>query len=188
MHRPYEQQIMTPFQLYEWARENIPGVHFCFCSTEEYERQNIFLETRFERTRTIPGTRKLHSFIPVSKDTLMTRIYSFSSDTKKDRVTKLPGDLELDKVSGFVTCSYNSQWWLGCVLETYSETVEISLSLLHPPGPSRSFKYPSIPLIITLPLAAILIKVAPHTRTGRVYTMTQKESKTTVDKFETRKP
>ena len=49
----------------------------------------------------------------------MTRIYSFSSDTKKDRVTKLPGDLELDEVSGFVTCSYNSQWWLGCVLETY---------------------------------------------------------------------
>ena len=115
---------MTPFQLYEWARENIPGVHFCICSTEEYERQNISLETRFEHTRMIPGTRKLHSFIPVSKE---TRIYSLSSDARKDHVTKLPGDLELDEVSGFVT-SYNSQWWLGCGLETYSETVEISLS------------------------------------------------------------
>ena len=38
LHRPYEQQIMTPFQLYEWARESILGVHFCICSTEAYER------------------------------------------------------------------------------------------------------------------------------------------------------
>ena len=87
----------------------------------------------------IPGTSKLHSFIPVSMDTLQTRIYSFSNDARKDRVIKLPGDLELDEISGFATCSYNSQWWLGCVLETCSETVEVSLSLLHPPGPFSSF-------------------------------------------------
>ena len=88
LHRPYEHQIMTPFQLYQWAIENIPGVHFCNCSTEEYERQKIFLQTRFEQTRTIPGTRKLHCFIPISKDTLRTRIYSYSTFTGEDRVSK----------------------------------------------------------------------------------------------------
>ena len=41
----------------------------------------------FEQTRTIPGTRKLHSFIPISKDTLRTRIYSSSTITREDRVT-----------------------------------------------------------------------------------------------------
>ena len=35
LHRPYKQQIMTPFQLYEWARENIPGVNFCICSMRD---------------------------------------------------------------------------------------------------------------------------------------------------------
>ena len=140
--------------------DNVPGVHFCYCSTEEYERQKIFLQTRFEQT--IPGTRKLYSFIPISKDALRTRIYSFSTITREDRVTKLPGDLELEEVSGFVTCLYNSQWWLGCVLEIHTEEVQISLTLLHPPGPSRSYKYPDVPVIITSPLTEILIKVCPR--------------------------
>ena len=153
--------------------DNVPGVHFCSCSTEEYERQ-IFLQTQFEQTRTIPGKCKLHSFIPISKDTLRTRIYSFSTITRENCVTKLPGDLELDEVSGFVTCSYNSQWWLGCVLEMHTKEVQISLSLFHSPGPSRSYEYPDVPVIVTLPLTEILIKVCPRSQTGHVYTLTQR--------------
>ena len=82
-------------------------------------------------------------------------------------------------------CSYNSQWWLGCVLAAHSKAVQISLTLSHPPGP-RSYKYPDVPVIITLPHTEILIKVCPHSRTRHVYTLTQKETKATVDKFETR--
>ena len=37
LQHPYEHQIITPFQLYQWAMENVPGVHFCYCSTEEAE-------------------------------------------------------------------------------------------------------------------------------------------------------
>ena len=136
--------------------------------------------------RTIPGMYKLHSFILISKNTLRTRIYSSSTITRKDRVTKLSGDLELEEVSGFVTCSYDRQWWLGCVLETHTEAVQISLTLLHPPGPSRSYKYPDVPVIVALPLTEILIKVCPRSRTKRVYTLTHKETKATADKFETR--
>ena len=68
------------------------------------------------------GTHKLHS---ISKDTL--RICSFSTITRENCATKLPavGDLELEEVSGFVTCSYNSQWWLGCVLETHQRSTDI---------------------------------------------------------------
>ena len=33
-------------------------------------------------------------------------------------------------------------------------------------------------------LTEILIKVCPHSQTGRVYTLTQKETKDTADKFE----
>ena len=177
LQHPYEHQVMTPSQLYQWVVDNVPGVHFCYCSTEEYERQKIFLQTRFEQKKTIPGTRKLHSFVPISKDTLRTRIYSSSIITREDRVTVLPGDLELEEVPEFVTCSYNSEWWLGCVLETYTEEVQVSLTLLPPSGPSRSYKYPDVPVIVTLPLTEILIKVCPRSQTGRVYTLIQKEIK-----------
>ena len=48
------------------------------------------------------------------------------------------------------------------------------------------YKYPDVPVIVTLPLTEILIKVCPRSRTGRVYTLIQKEIKTAVDKFEIR--
>ena len=44
LQRPYEDQIMMPFQLYEWASKNIPSVTFVYCTTEEYEREKSFLE------------------------------------------------------------------------------------------------------------------------------------------------
>ena len=42
--------IGTLFQFYQWAVDNVLGVHFCYCSTEEYERQKIILQTQFEQT------------------------------------------------------------------------------------------------------------------------------------------
>ena len=59
----------------------------------------------------------------------------------------------------------------------------MEVSLLHPSGPSRSYRYPTIAMIVTLRLSNILVKVDPHTRTGRTYTITQKEKKTTAEKF-----
>ena len=42
--------IGTLFQFYQWAVDNVLGIHFCYCSTEGYERQKIFLQTWFEQT------------------------------------------------------------------------------------------------------------------------------------------
>ena len=56
LQRAYQDQILTPIQLYHWAKDNIPGVNFFYCSTEEYERQKLFLECRFLQSKTIPGT------------------------------------------------------------------------------------------------------------------------------------
>ena len=81
--------IGTLFQFYQWAVDNVPGVHFCYCSTEEYERQKISYK------------------------------------------------LGLNK---------------------------------HIPSGS----YPDVPVIVTLPLTEILIKACPCSRTGHVYTLTQR--------------
>ena len=173
---------MTPFQLFQWASESIPTVTFNFCSTEEYENEKAHLEQRFQKSKTIPGTRSLHSFVPTSKDTILTKRYSLSNVSREERVTALASDLELDQVSGYVTCVHNNQWWVACVLKTDSESLEVKLSLLHPHGPCHSFKYPSVPDALTLPLRDILTPVKPRTTTGRVYTISQKESKTASDK------
>ena len=60
------------------------------------------------------------------------------------KVTKQESELEIDMISGFVTCSYDREWWLACVLEVDAENLEVKVSFLHPCGPT------SILLMLTL--------------------------------------
>ena len=59
----------------------------------------------------------------------------------------------------------------------------VKVSFLHPNGPSRSFRYPYTPDILNIPLSDILTKVDPRTVTGRVYTLTPKESRDALEKL-----
>ena len=120
----------------------------------------------------------MHTFIPKSSDTVSTKRYSFSQESKDQKVVKEPDDLDIYDVSGFVLCIHKGVWWLACVLEKDLDNSEVKLTLLHPHGPSRSFIYPSIPDIIALPVSDILSLVEPRTTTGRVYTISQKDSRT----------
>ena len=82
---------------------------------------------------------------------------------------------------------YSRQWWLGGVLETIIEAVQIFLTLLRPPGPSRSYKYHDIlVIIICVLLRKLLIKIDPCSWTRCVYALTQEETEATTDKSETR--
>jgi len=67
LQRTYDHQIMTPHQLYEWVSGNTPTIHFEFCTSEDYKRAEAFLQERFQKSRTIPGTQKLHCFVPLTK-------------------------------------------------------------------------------------------------------------------------
>ena len=185
LQRPYSEQIMTPRQLFEWASINIPTITFTYTSLEEYERQQIFLETRFQKARTIPGTHKYHSFVPISKDKVRTRYFSSSKISKEFYVSAQQNELDLDELSGFVTCCYDKQWWVACVLQidTDGEICTVRVAALHPHGPSSSFKYPTTRHILNLSIPDILTKVDPGTRTGRVYTLTSKESKNASEKL-----
>ena len=111
LQRPYDQQIMTPRQLFDWATTK---VYFDYCTTEDYEREQHYLEDRFKAARTIQGTRKLHSFVPISKEKLKVKSYSAS---KEVRITSCDSEMPEDKISGFVTCVVEQKWRLGCVLQ-----------------------------------------------------------------------
>ena len=128
LQKPYEEQIMTPFQLYEWASSNISGIFFDYCSVEEYESEKINLERRFENCRTIPGTRRLHYFVPQSRETVLTKRYSACSNSQVQRVTKASAELEMEEVTGYVTCIYGNQWWVAQVLEKDSGNDEFTFS------------------------------------------------------------
>ena len=135
-----------------------------------------FYEDHFQKSCTIAGIRSLHAFIPKSTDTMTTKRFSLSTTSKDVKVMKERGELEMEEVSGYVICIHNNQWWLGCVLEKDFENVQVQLSLFHPSGPSRSFRYPRASEIVTVPLFRVVLLVEPRTTTGRTYTIPQNVS------------
>lgn len=181
LQRPYDEQIMTARQLYEWAKTTIPAVSFSFCNMDDYRREENLLQKRFQSSRTIPGTRKLHSFIPLSRNRVSTRIYSSSPTAKEEMITVQEDELAPEEIHGFVTCLHKQQWWAGYVVKI--EDSEALIRLLHPHGPTPSFRYPVEEDIVRLSLGKVLTKINPRTTTGRVYTITKQESKSATQKL-----
>ena len=66
----------------------------------------------------------------------LSKVYSSSSISKVERVTIEEGDLVLEEMD-FLSCAYNDDWWLVCVLQVDEDREEISVSFLHPHSPSR---------------------------------------------------
>ena len=176
---------MTPRQLFDRASIDIPAVHFDYCSSTDYEVEQKNLEQQFMKALTIQGTRKLHSFIPISKDKLLVKAFSASSSCREERVTSTGDDLPTESISGFVTCMVDRKWWLACVLHLSLDESKVKLTLLHPSGLSSSFKYPPTKHIVTVATKNSLTTLNARTRTGRVYTLSKKEAKFASVKLDT---
>ena len=166
LQRPYNDQLMTPRQLFDWACSNIPAVYFGYRSNEDYKREKNSLEHRFQQSCTIPGTRKFHSFVPILDSTVQVKFYSLSDVSKKERVELAKNEIPPESIAGFVTCLHEENWSLACVLEVCSDNKEVKLTFLHPHGPSISFKYPEPQNILNIPTDDILTLVDPRTRSG----------------------
>ena len=56
LQRPYNDQLMMPRQLSDWASVNVPAAHFGYCSNEDYKSEQRILDQRFHQSRIISGT------------------------------------------------------------------------------------------------------------------------------------
>lgn len=59
-------QILTPAEFFAWAVKNIHGISFFFVSSEDIKQHELryALEERYSTSKTIPGTRSHHAFVP----------------------------------------------------------------------------------------------------------------------------
>ena len=152
-------------------------MNFHFTSFEDHEHEATFLGKRFEATRTIAGTHHLHCFRPISADKLEVREFSSSegkciecvfvnSNTTSNNVVNISTN------TGYVT----ADWWLAYVTNAMLESSEVEVSFLQPRGPSRSFKYPSLPDILVTSSRDVLAVVNPTTATGRSYVLSHAQA------------
>jgi hypothetical protein len=57
-------------------------------------------------------------------------------------------EYQVEDIRGYVTCKYDRKWCLVCVCVCVQvNDSEIELTFLHHSGPSKSFMYPSPPLV-----------------------------------------
>ena len=64
----------------------------------------------------------VHSFVLISKDKVRTRVFSYYSIPKEERVTSCESELPVEQILGFVTCYYNEHCWVACVLQLHADT------------------------------------------------------------------
>lgn len=176
LQRPYNEHILTPEDLFKFAVDNIANIDFEYCNVEDYEEAERKLMSRFVEAKAIVGTQKMHTYIPISENRLITKPFSSSDDMNTETVTTVdyitPTDLE-EITSGFVTVEYDKAWWLACILERIGN--EFKISFLHPKGPANSFFYPKPSDILIVPGSTFLQKVDPTTTTGRVYALSKSD-------------
>ena len=78
LQRPFEDQIQSAIELYEWAKGAIPSIHFQYVTTAEYEAEEILLRKRLESAITIVGTHSFHVYYPMHDkiNKLEVKVYS----------------------------------------------------------------------------------------------------------------
>ncbi|KAJ8685910.1 hypothetical protein QAD02_021703 [Eretmocerus hayati] len=78
LQRSSENQILTPHQLYVWAKEKFDNIEIYYSSKDEYLRAKEFLEIRFDSSKTVSGTLSYHS-VRVLEETGQLEFKKFSS-------------------------------------------------------------------------------------------------------------
>ena len=123
---------MTPRQLLEYSKENIAGVHFHYCTNEEYNSEGTLLEARFNSANTIVGTRGLNAFMPISLNQLEVKVYSTCAEARIVCVdTASQDNLTLESIRRFVTLVYNNKWYLAVTLQTFPDTDQHDLLFIR---------------------------------------------------------
>ena len=88
LQRPNKNQILNAKKLYELASNEIAGMSFCYVTNEEYNEEEKFLQARFLKSKTVPGTHKYHCFKPLNNTMVEVKQYSAAEQKYNKRIMK----------------------------------------------------------------------------------------------------
>ena len=119
LQRTSSNQIMTARQVVKFCQDEILGITTIFIPTEAAEQRRNLMKARYSYTRTIPGTRSFHYFLPVDNNTIKAKriaedeefalTFQFKKETRNERKIDV-------NISNYIACTYDSSAWIGVVL------------------------------------------------------------------------
>ena len=119
------------------------GIQFHFVSKESVLEVDRLLQTRFNNSHTIKGTRRYHRCIPQSTTSLAVHDFSLGKQKFIVHVTAHLTQEELSDVTvgGYVACLYDDQVWFAMVEESSTEFIDYLVKFMHPTGNKQTHMY-----------------------------------------------
>ena len=171
-----------------------------FVTNEDVVLNETKLQDRFLSAMTIPGTQKLHRFIPLNNNQLSV---SDISQTSESRVVNICNAIDSqddsdahknDNIScmeivpdvTFVACIYDLRWWIGIVKQESAEHGDYLVSFMIPSGEAKQYYWPEKKDICWIESTNILCPVETPFSTSssvRGYSLAETEIKRIADIF-----
>ena len=125
--------ILTSQQAFEYCQETM-NIFFFHVNSEDLVDKRIWLELRYQKGMTLPGTRSFHSYTPdgigklsykrTSEDTKFAGTWSFFEHTPDFKASDfLIGD--------YVAYFYDEFLWVGCIINLDTNANEVLINFLH---------------------------------------------------------
>ena len=94
------------YQLFKAKGHQIQCFNFIFSKTD-----CLIFSISFVVTPELKSSTALF----LSRKQVSTKVYSPTSTT--ERVTLMENELKPEEIKGFITCMYNEEWWVACILQ-----------------------------------------------------------------------
>ena len=120
--------------------KEMSSITFFDISKEDMVATRKFLEPRFARGDTVPGTRSSHHSVPLSTSTIGHKLSSEDETYVDTHNFDLPTILDIGNIRPmqYVTCIHDSAWWVGMVKSV--QQGKVTVKFMHPRGgPRKNF-------------------------------------------------
>ena len=186
LQRPLNNLILNYRAMLEVCQEEMKSIIFFGVSKEDMLEVRAQMEKRFEEGKTVPGTRSSHHFIPLSASQIGHKLCNEDVSFADIHDFKIPTQVDIGDIapSSYISCVYNSLWWVGLVNKVDEEQGDVYVQFMHPHGPRKTFNWPQAGDSCYIPIKNIVCAIqAPTTITGRTYKICDEDYNKTVDAF-----
>ena len=170
LQRPLHDQILSYQSMLDLCVREIPSITFFGVCREEMVNVCADLEDHFAKSKTMPGKRSSHHFVPISCNKIADKLTSEESKFLQfDFDKSLTKEIDIKNIKCFLYVSwiYNTLWWVGIVTEVNVHEGDLKIEFLPAHVPRKIFSWPSVADKCFVPESNILcIITAPTTITG----------------------
>ena len=144
VQRPMNNQILDYQAMPNVWEEEMSKIKFFGISKQTMNEVRKSLEEWFSRGNTVPGTWSSHHFIPLSSSKVAHKLLSEDESHAGTHDVNLSTTFELCDIRRvtYVTCLFNSFWWVGLVTQVDVEQGDFKVQFMFLYGSHRTFDWP----------------------------------------------